>query len=114
VEDAFVKSNVPGPDGFDVAAHPTVTLSIDRFEAAANGFVGHGTMNVKDKTVPLDLPFIFTESDGRAHVTASVVLDRLVLGLGLQNDSTAQWLGKDVTVKLDLFATRAGAASPQS
>ncbi|WP_152048106.1 cytochrome b/b6 domain-containing protein [Aureimonas psammosilenae] len=114
VEDAFVKSNVPGPDGFDVAAHPTVTLSVDRFEAAANGFVGHGTMNVKDKIVPLYLPFIFTESDGRAHVTASVVLDRLVLGLGLQNDSTAQWLGKDVTVKLDLFATRAGAASPQS
>ncbi|GGD97658.1 cytochrome b561 [Aureimonas endophytica] len=116
IDDPFVASNVPGPDGFDVAAHPTVSLALDRFEAAGAGFVGHGTLTVKDKTVPVDVPFTFAEENGKAHVAGKAVLDRLALGLGTGNDGTAQWLGKDVTVILDLLASPAPAetASPAS
>ena len=108
VEEPFVQSSVPGPDGFDTANHPQAVVALDRFETTPNGFLGHGTATIRGKSLAIDVPFAFMpESGGRAHVVGSAVLDRLAFGLGVVNDPTGQFLGKDVTVRFDLSAARA-------
>ncbi len=115
VPDPFVRSNVPGPDGFDTAKHPTVTVELSSFARAAEGFLARGTLAIRDKRLPVEVPFTFERSaDGAAKVAGRASVERLAFGLGVANDPTGQWLGKTVSVSFELRATEAPAAGPAS
>jgi cytochrome b561/polyisoprenoid-binding protein YceI len=107
VDDTYVGANLLDTDGFNVAAFSVVKVHIDRFEKQSDGYIGHGTISVKDKSAPFVMPFSFTpEANDGARAIGTVSLDRLILGLGVQNDGGAQSLGKNVTVRFDLTAKR--------
>ena len=109
VGDPFVRSSAPGPDGLDAAGHPTLSVAIERFERTDSGFLGKGSVTIKGRSAPVSVPFTFTPgADGTAHVTGSATLDRLAFDLGAKNDPAAQWLGREITVRFDWKAARAG------
>ncbi|ALN74275.1 cytochrome b/b6 domain-containing protein [Aureimonas sp. AU20] len=110
VGDPFVRSSAPGPDGLDIAAHPSLAVALDRFEKSETGFRAQGTVTIKGQSAPIEVPFTFEpQADGSAHVAGSGVIDRLAFGLGTKNDPAAQWLGREITVRFDLRAAPAPA-----
>lgn len=107
IDDAFVRSNLAGPDGLDAAAQPQASVALGAFEKTASGFLGKGTMTIKGTSQPIEVPFSFTESqDGTAHVTGTASFDRMAYRLGAENDATGQWLALPVTIAFDLKARR--------
>lgn len=67
-------------------------------------FEATGTLTIRNITLPLTLPFTFTESEGVAHVTASVTLKRNDFGVGQGSWATDPSVGQDVKVDIALVA----------
>ena len=107
IDDAFVRSNLAGPDGLDAKNHSQASVDLTTFEKTADGFVGKGAMTIKGISREIELPFTFTQgADGTARVTGRTSFDRTAYGLGAQNDSTGQWLALPIALTIDLVARR--------
>ncbi|WP_137131019.1 cytochrome b/b6 domain-containing protein [Rhizobium sp. FY34] len=111
-DNPFVKPNISGDDGLQTAAHPLVEVVLDRFERAGAAYIGHGNVLIRGATVPVSVAFDMKRDEtGRAIATGSAELDRLVLGLGLQNDAKGEWLDKLIRVSFTLEASPSGPTS---
>ncbi|GGD15746.1 cytochrome b/b6 domain-containing protein [Aureimonas glaciei] len=105
IDDAFVRSNLPGPDGLDAKTHPEAIVDLTEFEKTAGGFRGEGTMTIKGTALPISVPFTFDrQADGTAHVVGTASFDRMAYGLGAQNDASGEWLALPIEVTFDLVA----------
>lgn len=107
VDDAYLAGQVGGPDGMDVATSPTAQFVSTSLSADADGYLMEGVLTFRGVDAPLTIPFTYDEADGTARVQGSAVLDRLVFGVGAQNDPSGAFLGQEVTLLLDLTASRA-------
>ncbi len=106
ISDAFISSSLRGDDGLDTAQFPFATVTFTRFEKTPEGYKAQGDMTIRNVTKPVEFPFTFSETDGIASVRGTLAFDRLDYNLGVQNDSKAEWLGRAVSVTLDLKAKR--------
>jgi cytochrome b561 len=105
VDDAFVRSNLLGPDGLDAKAQPEAIVDLTRFEKTAAGFSGEGTMTIKGMALPISVPFTFVrQADGTARVVGTATFDRMTYGLGAQNDASGEWLALPIEIAFDLVA----------
>lgn len=52
-------------DFFDVEKYPTASFTSTSVKASVAGFVAEGNMTIKDKTLPVSIPFTFTEENGK-------------------------------------------------
>jgi len=76
-------------------------LGGDRYEA-------EGALRIKDRTVPLTLPFTLKQADGVTTVEGTLTLDRTVYDLGMASDATGDWVSKAIVLKVSVKASKAG------
>lgn len=94
-----------GADFLDATTHPTATFSADLVHDS-DDMLADGTLQIKDSTVPVQMPFVLTIRDGVAEVRGDVVLDRREFAVG-DNMPDPNNLAFEVRVRVTLTATRA-------
>jgi cytochrome b561 len=96
---------------FAVDKFPTATYTIASFEKIANDqFVAHGRLTIRDKTMPLNLPFTLSLDIGKdttiAHVTGEARLNRLDFGIGQGEWADTSMIGNEIVVKVLVTAVK--------
>lgn len=76
-----VTDQAMGPDYFDNSTFPTALFSAD-ITPIVDGHMATGTLSIRDKSVPLEMPFHLGIEDGVAHMSARLTLDRRDFGIG--------------------------------
>jgi cytochrome b561/polyisoprenoid-binding protein YceI len=99
-----VTNQALGPDFFAATTFPTAVFSAD-LVTAVDMFTAEGTLTIRDRTIPLVLPFRLSLDGDTANVFAQTTLDRRDFGIGdnMADDSS---LGFVVDVTIALTATR--------
>lgn len=99
-----VSEQAKGADFFDVANHATATFKAT-IEPDADAYIAKGTLNLRGKEAPVELPFTLTITDGTAVMKGTTTLDRRDYGVGetYPDEST---VGFPVQVNIALTATR--------
>lgn len=99
-----VSAQAMGADYFDNGTFPTALFKAD-IERLENGYQAVGTLTIRDKVLPLTLPFSLNMESNEAVMAASTSLNRLDfdIGRGMPDESS---LGFGVAVQIDLTATR--------
>ena len=102
----LVTAQAMGPDHFDAATYPTATFTADIF-TAGQVHVARGTLTMKGRSVPVEMPFTLRLSADKAGAEAEggVVLDRrdFAIGTTIRDEAT---LGFAVEVSFRLTARR--------
>jgi len=90
----------------DAKAGPAI-FEATSFEKQADGsYVANGTLTLKGTAQPVSLPFTLDIQGDTAHATGSTVLHRGDFGLGGKEYADGKYVGLDVTVTIDITATR--------
>lgn len=98
---------LPNGEWFDVAHFPQARFVADRATKLADGqYRLDGQLTIKDRTVPVSLPFMLTLDGDMATVGGTVMLDRTLLDLGLKSDPGAAWVSRGIAVTVNLRAMR--------
>ncbi len=93
------------PDYFDLVSFPTATFNAE-IEPITDGYVAKGVLTIKDKAMPLEMPFGLSLDGDTASMSATLALDRRDFGIGLNMLDEGQ-LMYQVKVDVNLVATRA-------
>jgi polyisoprenoid-binding protein YceI len=99
--------NLKGAQGFQLSQFPAarfVTESILR--TAGNDYVATGDLILKGITRRISLPFNLTISGSTAHMIGSAKVIRTDFGVGLGQWAAPEPVAREVTVSIDLTATR--------
>jgi cytochrome b561/polyisoprenoid-binding protein YceI len=99
-----VTQQAMGPDYFDATQFATAVFQADLMRRDA-GLVAEGTLTVRDVSVPLNLPFTLTITDGVAQASGSAQVNRLDFGIG-KTVTDAGTLAFDVAIEFALTAAR--------
>lgn len=99
-----VTDQAMGPDYFDVGTFPTATFKADLMAGDA-GHVAVGTLSIRDKSVPVELPFDLSIADGVAAASGTLGVDRRAFDIGLGTKDEGA-LGFAVEIDFDLTAAR--------
>ncbi len=100
-----VTSQAMGPDFFNAESFPTASFKA-AIIAGPEGYLADGTLTIRDKTMPVQLPFTLDITDGTAVMQGSTTLDRRDYNIGdSQKDESS--LGFSVGVTISLTAREA-------
>lgn len=100
-----VTDQAMGPDFFAADTYPTATFKADLI-TGIDGFVADGTLTIKDKSMPLKMPFTLLVNGDDAEMQSELTLDRRTFGIG-DNMADESSLNFAVDVKIILQATKA-------
>lgn len=104
--DAQKDELMPSADFFDVSAFPKATFEAKGFKPLGDArYQADGTLTIRDKVLPVTLPFQFTQTGTTAHAVGSVELKRQDYGVGQNAWAADDNVASAVTVTIDLFAT---------
>jgi len=105
--DADRDTNIVGTEWFDSEKFPTSRFVSTKFEKAdGNNYVAIGDLTIRDKTMPLIIPFTLDIKDKTAHMVGAVKLDRTNFGIGQGQWADESTVGHDVKVMIDLKAAQ--------
>jgi cytochrome b561/polyisoprenoid-binding protein YceI len=99
-----VTSQALGPDFFDSTQFPTAVFAAD-LSPIVDGFMAKGTLQIRDKTMPIEMPFNLSTTDGLTSVHAATTLQRLDFDIG-KNMPDEGSLKFPVKVQIKLTATQ--------
>jgi cytochrome b561 len=102
---------LPQADWFDVARHPEAVFVLGPArrvagDAADGRYEAEGRLTLRGQSVAVPLAFRLRIADGAARLEGEAVLDRLAFGIGAQSDATAQWVSRDIRIRIALAARR--------
>lgn len=100
-----VTDQAMGADFLAAESHPTATFTGDIFSGEKK-HVARGSLTIKDRSIPLDLPFTLDIKDQMATAEGSVTVDRRDFGIGMDTKDPST-LGFSVTVNFKVKASRA-------
>lgn len=101
--------SMPQGDWFDAAEFPAAVFVAKSFSAkGGETYEAAGTLTIRDKTLPVTLPFTLTVVDGIAHATGHVDLMRNAFGIGQGQYVSDEYVAFKVTVEIDLTARADG------
>lgn len=100
-----VTQQAMGADFFNVGAFPTAVFAADLM-ATDQGHLARGTLTIRDRSVPVEMPFDLTIEGDAATASGGLTVDRSAFSLGA-GVSDAKSLGFDVEIRFDVSATRA-------
>ncbi|WP_435640901.1 cytochrome b/b6 domain-containing protein [Micavibrio aeruginosavorus] len=101
--------SVQGAEWFDSKTYPQAKFVTDKFEAGAEAgsYVAHGTLTIRDKAVPVQVPFTLVIDDaGLATADGSITINRLDYGVGAGQWSNPKDVGTDVKVTIHIVAQK--------
>ena len=99
-----VTSQALGPDFFDTATFPTAVFTAD-LAPIVDGNMATGTLLIRDKTVPIEMPFNLSTTDDVTTMRAEIKLNRLDFDIG-KNMADESSLKFPVKVQITLTATQ--------
>ena len=105
--DKTVDGALPDADWFGTgraAAAHFVATSVAA--TGPNAYVARGTLALKGKSVPVELPFTLKIAGATATMAGSLKLDRRALALGLTADASGEYVAFAVPVQITLIAQR--------
>lgn len=98
-----LEAHLLSPDFFEAEKFPKITFTSTEINSSATGFIAKGTLNIKDSTKVIELPFTFTE-DGKDKATFSGTMTVMAGDYGVMKKSKD---GNDkVTVYLSVPVTK--------
>lgn len=98
---------LPKDDWFAAAKFPKAVFETTRIEPRGAGkYAAVATLQIRDQTMALVLPFTLDEKDGVAHVVGSVAIDRTNFGVGQGAWATTDIIGRQVMATVDLTAKK--------
>ncbi len=101
-----VTDQAMGPDFFDRERFPTARFAA-RIERTNSGYEAIGTLTIRDKSLPVTLPFDLDIDGNQARMHGSLTLERLEFDIGRSVTDPAS-LGRAVDIQVSLTAHRAG------
>jgi cytochrome b561/polyisoprenoid-binding protein YceI len=99
-----VSNQAMGPDFFDAGRFPTAKFTA-RLDKTETGHAAVGTLTIRDKAVPVTMPFDLTIDDNQANMHGTLTLKRTDFDIGATVTDPAS-LGFEVEVEVTLTATR--------
>jgi cytochrome b561 len=105
---------LPGADWFDVKNHPEILFTSKSIEAIEGGqYLMHGDLTIRGITKPLQFVFTLSSLDENPVVgEAEFIINRFDYDLGLSSDPEAEWVSRDVNVRLKVVAHAINPAKP--
>lgn len=100
-----VSDQAMGPDFFDAETWPTARFTAEILRTET-GYEARGPLAIRDRTVPVVLPFTLQIDGDTARMQGALTLDRMAFGVG-ESVSDSGTLGLDVQVNVSLTARRA-------
>ncbi len=95
-----------GDDWFKVNSFKSAVFDAATFtHKGGNMYVAEGTLQIRDKTLPLTLEFTLDITGNSAVMTAKHSLDRIAYDLGVQSDADASWVSKEIGLAIKLVAS---------
>ena len=105
--DADRDQNIVGAEWFDAGKYPTARYVAAKFEKAdGNKYVAIGDLTIRDKTMPLVIPFTLDIENKTAHMKGEVTLNRTNFGVGEGQWADESTVKHDVKVNIDVKATQ--------
>ncbi|PZQ48243.1 MAG: cytochrome B [Micavibrio aeruginosavorus] len=105
--DAERDSNIVGEDWFDAMKFPQAHFVATKFEKGdGNNYVAIGNLTIRDKTMPLILPFTLDIAQKTAHMVGEADLNRTDFGVGQGEWEDESAVLHAVKVKIDLKAVQ--------
>jgi polyisoprenoid-binding protein YceI len=99
--------NLPSADFFNVRQFPAARYETSAIRSlGGNRYVADGTLTLKGVAYRLALPFTLTIQGNNAVMSGQATLDRIALRLGVDSDSSAEWVAREVTLNVQVRATR--------
>ncbi len=99
--------NLGGSDWLDTRRFPTARYETTAIRSlGGNRYVADGLLTIKGVGYRLALPFNVTIAGNVATMTGQATLDRMTLKLGLESDSSAEWVARETVVNVAVRATR--------
>ncbi len=106
VEPGSVKAGLPeiedalrGDEFFAVKQHPRATFDSTTVDKTPDGYLAHGTLQVKGISNPVDVPFTLSDGAGGRRVQGALELHRLDFDVGTGEWADTQWVGETATVQ---------------
>ena len=101
--------SLPGKDWFNVKTFPQAVFESSEFTLiSGSDYTAQGTLTIRDKSLPVTLPFTLTISGDIAEMTSEgLTLDRTDYGVGQGVWSKGEWVDKNVAVNIRVVANRA-------
>lgn len=105
--DADRDQNIVGAEWFDAGKFPTARYVATKFEKADdNKYVAIGDLTIRDKTMPLVIPFTLDIENKTAHMKGEVTLNRTNFGVGGGQWADESTVKHDVKVMIDVKAAQ--------
>jgi polyisoprenoid-binding protein YceI len=97
-----------GPEGFAIAQFPVARFETTGFaHKGGDNYVATGELALHGVTKQIALPFVLTIAGNTAHAVGKAVVTRTDFGLGHGVWASADPIAYQVTINLDLTATKA-------
>ena len=104
---ALHDSTLPQPEWFNVAQYPTAEfISTDIRQVARDQYTAHGELRIKDKRLPVVLPFTLTINGDEAIMNGALSIARADADLGQQSDPGGDWVSPTIDVTVRVVAHR--------
>ncbi len=83
-------------DYFEVETYPKINFKSNTFQASAGNFKVEGVLTIKNKSLPVTIPFTYEEKDGNGSFEGSLTINRLDYTVG-----KSSWtLADEVKIKI--------------
>ena len=93
---------LPTSDWFNIKQQPTAQFSATEFTKIEEAFLAKGTLNLREKTVPVELDFTFVENGDKAQLEGKTTLDRLAFDIGKSSDPTGDWVKPKIDIQISV------------
>lgn len=104
-DDNYNDKSMAGPDFFNVKKFPQAIFTANGVFPTTDGLELTAVLSLKGQDFPVRMPFDLILAENTAVMTASFKLDRIALGLGIENDPNAEWISKDIDMNVKVVAT---------
>lgn len=105
--DRTVDGALPDSDWFAVARSPRARFVATSVRKTGTGWLAAGTLTLKGRSAPVELPFTLAIAGDTATVTGAARVDRRTWQLGLGSDAAGDYVAFPVAIRLALVAKQA-------
>lgn len=97
-----------GAEGFAVSQFPSAKFETTGFVSkGGNAYVANGRLSLHGVTKPIALPFTLSITGNTAHMVGKAAVSRIDFGLGHGEWAAPNPVAHEVTISIDLTATKA-------